>query len=301
MRTLRAKYYRERHAKPRRFSALWGKLYHLRAALFGFKTPTPPNIEETGEPSTNQTRLGFLEAFQRVKEVALEDHGTNITSAVILFPRFFSREVQNLVVEAAREVGIMPLFQESPDWLLSRFENILEPNPTIEKAARPQKLLIIDYGIWHFDVRTYGSRCKLNYPIDSMGSAKIIFKLANRLKSTNMDIQQQLAQGASFDTLVKAVHQSRWLMKMDIGVDLSDEEASKKEVPEKWPLDLDDWWIGQKKESFIYWDDMRSVEAEYVSELAETLDDLHNCLKGKKRNPVILEIAWCMPFFGSTK
>jgi hypothetical protein len=281
---LRSNYNTERHAKPQRHPGLWGKLLNcLRDALFDSENPAPPEMEEIEKPSSNEIRLGFLEAFEWVKKVSLADYGTNITSAVILFPRFFSHEVEMLLVEAAREAGMMPLHRTSPDWVLRKFENILEQNPTaIEVAVRPQRLLIIDYGLVYFDVRTYGRRCRLNYPIDAMGCLNIIYRLVTRLNSTNLDIQQQLDQGASSNTLAAAIYQSRLLMKMDIGVDLSDEEASKKEVPEKWPLDLDDWWTGQKKEAFIYWDDMRSVEAEYISELAENLDNLLNCLDGKK-------------------
>ncbi|KAJ5370436.1 uncharacterized protein N7496_006528 [Penicillium cataractarum] len=162
-------------------------------------------------------------------------------------------------------------------------ENILEQNITsVNLADNPQKLLIVDYGLWYIDVQTHGRRCKLNYPIDSMGCASIPYRLIKTLNSTNVDIQQQLDQGASYNPLAAAIYKARELMKMDGGENSFDEEESEREMPEKWPLDLDDWWIGQGKEAFITWDDIKAVEAEYISELAETLDRLLLCLEETK-------------------
>jgi hypothetical protein len=235
------------------------------------------------EPSSDQIRQGFIEAFEWVKNVSLAEDGTNITTAVILFPRFLSQDVRTLVVEASEEAGIRPYVPISPHNLLIRAENILEQNITsVDLAVHSQKLLIVDYGLLYFDVQTHGRRCKLNCPIDWMGCMSIPVKLVQRLNSTNLDIQQQLDKGASTIPLLAAVHRSRLLMKMDGGVDSPEEEAYEKDPPEKWPLDLDDWWIGQRKEAFIYWNDIKAVEAEYISELEETLDNLLLCLEGKR-------------------
>ncbi|CEJ58948.1 hypothetical protein PMG11_07588 [Penicillium brasilianum] len=275
---LRQNYSEERHAKPRRPSGLLSKLYSLRDALFVSKSPSPPEVDE--RPSSDQIKQGFIEALEWVKNVSLAEDGTNITTAVILFPRFFSQEVRMLVVEASEEAGIRPYVPVSPHNIFNMAENILEQNITsVDLAVHSQKLLIVDYGLLYFDVQTHGRRCKLNYPIDWMGCMSIPIKLVQRLNSTNLDIQQQLDQGASNIPLLAAVHRSRLLMKMDGRVDSSEEEVSEKDQFEKWPLDLDDWWIGQQKEAFIYWNDIKAVEAEYISELSETLDNLLLCLE----------------------
>jgi hypothetical protein len=70
-------------------------------------------------------------------------------------------------------------------------------------------------------------------------------------------------------------------MKAQSNVESWDEEASLEELPDKWPLELDDWWIGEKKQAFIYREDIKSTEAEYISELAEDLDNLLICLQGE--------------------
>lgn len=284
---LRSNYYQERYAKSQRPSGLLSKLYSLRDALFASKSPPPSDVDK--KPSPDQIREGFIEAFERVKNVSLEESGINITSAVVFFPRFLSDEVQTLVIEASDEAGIRPYLPTSPEKILSMVDNILEENITsVNLAVNPQKLLIVDYGLWYFDVQTHGRRCKLNYPIDSMGCTSIPYRLVKTLYSTNVDIQQQLDQGASYNPLAAAIYQARELMKMDGGVDSLDEKASEMEMPEKWPLDLDDWWIGQRKEAFITWDDIKAVEAEYVSDLAETLDRLLLCLEGKRSSLFIL-------------
>jgi hypothetical protein len=108
----------------------------------------------------------------------------------------------------------------------------------------------------------------------------LVNRLVKKVNSTNMGIQQELDQGASYNTLSSAIYRSRLLMKMHGDVESWDEEASEKDLPEKWPLELDDWWIGEKKEAFIYWDDIKSTEAEYISELAELLAPYKNYKNG---------------------
>jgi hypothetical protein len=71
-------------------------------------------------------------------------------------------------------------------------------------------------------------------------------------------------------------------MKMDRDVESWDEKVSKEDRPERWPLELDDWWTGQQKDAFISREDIESAEAEYVSDLAELLDNLLICLEGER-------------------
>jgi hypothetical protein len=115
-----------------------------------------------------------------------------------------------------------------------------------------------------------------------MGCINIIHRLVNRIVSTNADIQQQLDQGASYNTLKSAVYRAQYLMKMDRDVESWDEKVSKEDRPERWPLELDDWWTGQQKDAFISREDIESAEAEYVSDLAELLDNLLICLEGER-------------------
>ncbi|KAJ5369977.1 uncharacterized protein N7496_006069 [Penicillium cataractarum] len=68
-------------------------------------------------------------------------------------------------------------------------------------------------------------------------------------------------------------------MKAESDIESWDKEASEGKLPVKWPLKLDDWWIGQKKEAFLYWEDIETTEAEYISELAEGLDNLLTCIQ----------------------
>jgi hypothetical protein len=270
---LRWNYFQKHHGKPQRHSSLSSKAYSLRDAFFGSQSPAVPNADE--ELSSNQIKLGFLEAFERVKHLSSTNKGTNITSAIILFPLFFSPEVRELVVEASQEAGIMPIFPPiSPHTLLAMLElNILDEEITaVNMAYRSHKLLVIDYGLWYFDVQTHGGLCTLNYPLDLMGCMNLNNRLAKRVNSTNMDIQQQLDQGASYNTLFDAISQSRFLMRAQSDVE---------ELPDKWPLELDNWWIGQKKEAFIYREDIESTEAEYISELAQGLDNLLTCPQGE--------------------
>ncbi|PYH86224.1 hypothetical protein BO82DRAFT_428680 [Aspergillus uvarum CBS 121591] len=274
---LRWNYYQDRHAKPQRHSSPLSNVYSLRDAFFGSKCP---NADE--ELSSDQMKFGFLEAFERVKHLSSTNKGTNITSALILVPQFFSREVRELVIEAAQEAGIMPTFPPiSPHTLLTMLEsNILDEEITaVNLATKYHKLLIIDYGVWHFDVQTPDTQCTLKFPLESMGCMNLNHRLTKMVISTNMDIQQQLDQGASYNTLDSAIWQSRFLMKAESDVESWDEEASEEELPDKWPLKLDDWWIGQKKEAFLYWEDIKSTEAEYISKLAEGLDNLLICIQ----------------------
>ncbi|KAJ5158229.1 uncharacterized protein N7500_007880 [Penicillium coprophilum] len=274
---LRWNYYQERRPKPQRHSSLFSNVYSLRDALFGSKCPIADE-----ELSSDQIKFGFLEAFEVIKHLSWTNERTNITSALILFPPFFSPEVRELVIEASQEAGIMPTFPPiSPHTLLATLEpNILDDEITaVNLAAKSHKLLIIDYGAWQFDIRTRDTRCKLRFPLESMGCMNLNHRLTKRVISTNMDIQQQLDQGGSDNTLSSAIWQSRLLMKAERDVESWDEEASEGELPHKWPLKLDDWWIGQKKEAFLYWEDIETTEAEYISVLAEGLNNLLTCIQ----------------------
>lgn len=284
---LRMNYLQERNIKPNRYSSIFGKFF---GKFFASKSSTPPDLNE--KPSSEQITLGFIEAFERVKNISSANSSTNITSAVISFPRFFSFEVHKLAVEAAQRAGIFPVHSTSPHQLFSMLENILEENITaVRRFDYTPKLLIIDYGLLYFDVQTHGRRCHLNVSLDWMGCINIIHRLVNRVVSTNADIQQQLDQGASYNTLKSAVYRAQYLMKMDRDVESWDEKVSKEDRPERWPLELDDWWTGQQKDAFISWEDIESVEAEYVSDLAELLDNLLICLEGERRSFWVSRLA----------
>lgn len=70
---------------------------------------------------------------------------------------------------------------------------------------------------------------------------------------TDVDIQQQFEQGASYLALSLAIFQARWRTKMQRDGESWGEEESGGDLPDEWPLEMSDWWIGQKKEVFISW------------------------------------------------
>ncbi|KAJ5759537.1 hypothetical protein N7520_006693 [Penicillium odoratum] len=51
---------------------------------------------------------------------------------------------------------------------------------------------------------------------------------------------------------------------------------------EEWPLDLQDWWIGEQEGAVLRWEDVEAAESDYIDALANYLDQALDCLQGQE-------------------
>ncbi|KAJ6096461.1 hypothetical protein N7486_007207 [Penicillium sp. IBT 16267x] len=51
---------------------------------------------------------------------------------------------------------------------------------------------------------------------------------------------------------------------------------------EEWPLDLQDWSVGEEEGAVLRWEDVQAAEADWVDELSEILNQSLDCLQGER-------------------
>ncbi|KAJ5627084.1 hypothetical protein N7528_004511 [Penicillium herquei] len=244
-------------------------------------------FDADAELSDDYIKAGFLEAFEVLKEGARESKNITIRSAVITLPEFLDVHVRELAAEAAKEAGIttfpdIPIILPTQSLIWSS-KSILDDSDEISidvlsQAEKPWgNSLLIDYGVGYFDIATNGGRCQIKYPMDIMGCQRIAMKLVDRLTSFDGPLKEHVEKGASKPVLYSALWTASYKIRHPSEIDpLEDNDDHYAE----WPLDLQDWWVGDEETAVLRWEDLEAVEAEYIDELANQFDGVLDCLQG---------------------
>ncbi|KAJ6008445.1 hypothetical protein N7540_012421 [Penicillium herquei] len=256
--------------------------YKLLTPLSG-SSQASSQLETDAELSDDYIKTGFLQAFEFLKEGAREAINITIQGAVITIPDFLDDHVLELAGEAAKEAGINSFsdipFVSPTQNLIWPFKSILDEDATDYFSSGPwENSLLIDYGVGYLDIATNGGRCRLKYPVDILGCQRIAKKLFDKFISFEGLLKQQIEKGASkpglYSALWTASQNIRYPSERDTLEDSDDHYA-------EWPLDLEDWWIGDDETVVLRWEDLEAVEAEYIDELANQFDRALDCLQGK--------------------
>ncbi|KAJ5716107.1 hypothetical protein N7493_008018 [Penicillium malachiteum] len=267
-----------------RSQKICGITYDILASLLGSFQPSS-QFEADAELSDDYIKAGFLEAFEVLKEGARESKNITIRSAVITIADFLDENVRELAAEAAKEAGIAT-FPDIPiilptQTLIWSWKSILDDSDEIIDILSEEpwgNSLLIDYGVGYFDIATNGRRCQIKYPMDIMGCQRIAMKLVDKLTSFDGPLKQQVEKGASkpalYSALWTASNKIRHPSEIDPLEDSDDHHA-------EWPLDLQDWWIGDEGTAILRWEDLEAVEAEYIDELANQFERVLDCLQGE--------------------
>ncbi|KAJ5702189.1 hypothetical protein N7488_009737 [Penicillium malachiteum] len=268
--------------------------YNFLAPFWGSSQPSS-QFEADAELSDDYIKAGFLEAFEVLKEGARESKNITIRSAVITVPEFLDEHVRELATEAAKEAGITT-FPNNPiilptQTLIWLWKSTIDDSDDIIDFLSEEpwgNSLLIDYGVGYFDIATNGGRCQIKYPMDIMGCQRIAMKLVDKLISFDGPLKQQVEKGASRPALYSALWTASYKIRHPSEIDpLEDSDDHYAE----WPLDLQDWWIGDEETAVLRWEDLEAVEAEYIDELANQFDRFWTVCKVRYQIPLDLKPA----------
>lgn len=133
-----------------------------------------------GALSTEEIKLGFVNALDVIKDAAREQSNTEITSAAVLGPAFFDNSINLLVRDAADEVGILAFYQTGPQAIISHFSGTLGKSAEFSSLDNDKNLLI-DYGSYYLDIQLGIRNHYLDYPSDVNSCYRTSAYLGGRL------------------------------------------------------------------------------------------------------------------------
>ena len=141
----------------------------------------------------------FARLLRQVKEYAETKHDIKIQSAFFSSPSFFNSTLNNLVVEAAKEVGI-----RASTIVLPRSIAVTYAYDNGRSGGKGIRYLIIDQGEYHCDLHTAHMgepddeyRIKeVFFPMEPFSSANINRRIAEKLIGESKDMKNQVAWGA---------------------------------------------------------------------------------------------------------
>lgn len=235
--------------------------------------------------SDEYMKTGFEKAFEYIKHVSWELSEINITSASILIPDFLDARIRGLVRDAALETGIDSVGVQSPQELVRQHGGILdEVAAPFQFDERPQRRneIMIDYGLRYLHLHTRSGRCRMERVLDEMSCSRVPHILYHRVISLDESLSRQVAKGASKNDLFEALWRARFAMKQPIEQD----EDQQQDHYEEWPLDLQDWWIGEDEGAVLRWEDVQAAEEDYVDLLSDILNQALDCVQGESSKSV---------------
>ncbi|KAJ5645229.1 hypothetical protein N7507_011240 [Penicillium longicatenatum] len=233
---------------------------------------------ELNLPSDEYMKIGFVKAFEYIKDVSREHSEIEISGAHILVPDFFKDRIRDLVLDAALEAGIHAIGIQSPQEMIKSYNGILdEVIKPFGLDARPeqQNHIIIDYGLRYLHIHTQSGRCRMKRALDSMSCSRVPYNLYHRVISVDGPLSRQIDNGASRDDLHEAVWRARFAMKQATETDEDQDHY------EEWPLDLQDWWVGEDEGAVLRWEDVQAAEEEYIDKLSDILIETLDCIQGR--------------------
>jgi hypothetical protein len=236
---------------------------------------------ELNLPSDEYMKIGFVKVFEYIKVVSREHSEIEISGAHILVPDFFKDRIRDLVLDAALEAGIHAIGIQSPQEMIKSYNGILdEVIKPFGLDARPeqQNHIIIDYGLRYLHIHTQSGRCRMKRALDSMSCSRVPYNLYHRVISVDGPLSRQIETGASRDDLHEAVWRARFTMKQATETDEDQDHY------EEWPLDLQDWWVGEDEGAVLRWEDVQAAEEEYIGKLSDILIETLDCIQGEKSN-----------------
>ncbi|KAJ5908121.1 hypothetical protein N7495_000803 [Penicillium taxi] len=247
-----------------------------------FSSPHLRGETELRINTSEELKAAFLQAFQVLKKVSMEERGVDITSSYVLFPTFLEHVAHHAISEAAHEAGLFPYQMWTPHQMISMYNHILDESPSgdpLEKSWGTQPTLIIDYGLSYFDVQMRGVPYEKNkFTMDTMGGQYIVQHIMRKIISSGQDIPEELAEnGAAQEKMFWAVANSRLRIKEQIGHETWESLEDGAQIKE-WPVtikgrgDVEDVAV-------ISWDYVKDAEAAYVEWLREFLTLLIERLK----------------------
>ncbi|KAL4941189.1 hypothetical protein BDV06DRAFT_6770 [Aspergillus oleicola] len=259
----------------------------------------------------DEIRDAFTEAFRLVRQVAFDNTGVNITSAIVLYPDFYNTAIQRVISDAAYNTSIssfLPSMQMTHRQLFERHANPLlfyRSNSRVING-RPN-LLLLNQGFGTFDLLTSGEHCLMNIPLDELSCFAITGSLFRRLAREDRYpvLREEVHRGANAMSLFGKIANARWFLKGQRKADTDSlgqarhgedgEEGldgigeigeGEGELADEWPLDLKGWWVSDAEHPILLrWEDVEAVDREYVDYLADCLDGVQMCLQGATRSP----------------
>ncbi|KAI9038110.1 uncharacterized protein KD926_011244 [Aspergillus affinis] len=224
----------------------------------------------------------FVKVLREVRDHARTEHNIRIRSATFTGPGFFNSTLNDLIVEAAEELGIWT----SPI-VLPRSIAVTYANDDDHRGGKGLRYLIIDQGEYHCDLRTVytGKKDDENaikgvlLPLEPFASANINRRLAQRLIDESKEMQTQIAWGASKGDLWQPIKKARFLIRDDIYAEVMGEEKPEEEHHDEYPLDLMGWGDGSVQ-AVLKWKDIQEEEETFVDSLSANIMSVMVALRG---------------------
>lgn len=215
----------------------------------------------------------FLQAFQVLKNVSMEETGVDITSSVVLYPAWLEYATHRPIVEAAHEAGIFVYKQWTPHQMITSYGHILDESSAgvnhLKETKCDQISVIIDYGFYHFEVQTRGKTHMDKWPMDFMGSHYNVGNAMTKIISSGQGLPAEDEMNeSSKKKLFLAVAKARREMKEQMGHETWEEPEKTSQIKE-WPIKLKDWSNGEDRDVILSWSDVKEVEAAYMDWLKE--------------------------------
>ncbi|PYH43519.1 uncharacterized protein BP01DRAFT_358490 [Aspergillus saccharolyticus JOP 1030-1] len=273
-------------------------LQSLRASVFRSyeKIPSPIRrhikafLESRGLLTQDFTET-LTEVFTELQTTVWDEHGVNITWAIVAVPDFFNEALKHAVLQAGQQAGITILEAALPP--RSFCTHYL--NPAIDQEAR---ILIIHQGQFHCGAQFYDGSPKRRrarrglpgyryMPLMPWASERIQRKLMDELVRDDDHLRALVDGGRERVLLRSTIQETRLALKgYDSTVELmcglkvslesqlggghrGEEDAA---MLDELPLNLDSWWPhGNVPDLVLTRSQIAAVEDEYVESLAGTL------------------------------
>lgn len=228
---------------------------------------------------------GFVSALLSIQATSEQQHNQTIGFAMICVPDFFNQTLSDLVLQAARDVGI-----QSAETTLPR---------TIAAAwgagvGGDTSTLVLDQGQHYMTLRSFEEPTQRPasgreniiqrmLPIDPYSSRHIDHSFLRQMLRVSPLLRQQIELGADEAQLEAEIAKARVLIKntREVEFDIDGEEENDKYHHDEWPLNLPDWWLGLESKVVLSWKDVENVEEAYAKSLSKFLAEFLVGLRGE--------------------
>jgi hypothetical protein len=248
--------------------------------IFGSMLATFMAHGTPGALSTEEIKLGFVNALDVIKDAAREQSNTEVTSAAVLGPAFFDNSINLLVRDAADEVGILAFYQTGPQAIISHFSGIVDKSAEFRPSDNDESLVIIDYGSYYLDIQLGIRNHYLDYPSDVNSWYRTSAYLGGRLLFSDVPPRQQVVIGASYTPLFSVVHKASMSMKEQRDSRLSEDTAQSQE-PHEWPVLLRGRCIDEYVATVLRWEDVLAADVKHGDDLEMVFDPPQHRLRAR--------------------
>ncbi|KAL5338814.1 hypothetical protein BJX70DRAFT_188472 [Aspergillus crustosus] len=261
----------------------------LKVPILAFMYLVPERIlliDAAEYPYSRATREVLTQALEVVRDAALKN-GVNITHPIVLYPDFFSTQVQKLFDRAVYDAGFEILVWQTitQRQLLEFYGNSALFNQSADAfqgcvpRANQSSLLILNQGLGFFDLLTSGKHGLLSFPLEQISCLRILHNLWVKITAKYPLINEEVERGALEHYMSSELMRVRALFKEAKA--LNETQGFDDVGLLEWPLDLDGWWVGEKRgEVTLSWNHIEAVDDEYVWALGEWLDEAQLALQG---------------------